>query len=257
MLKEDAKKILENAGYTCQDVTTYKNGIPFEGMAIHTPGLNVAPVIYNNHFETLTEESLLAAVEKYTNNAPAVNLGTWETDKTRVRLCLRKYIVDDVVTAPFAEDLQIYARIIVSEGENNASAVVHEPLLKQYGITAEELLQTAAENSKFESMNMGAILGADTPGFYVLSNHNRLHGAAAMTDTNLLASIAAEAAAPYLIIIPSSVHECIAIAAENLDGVAEIEKMIGLVNAENLLPEEILGTHPYIYTAATAAITAA
>lgn len=256
MLKEEARQILNDAGYTVEDATVYKNGIPFEGITVKKPDSNIAPTIYNEQLEKLEAETLLDLVKKHTENAPDIsNIGDWETDKKRIKACLRKYIVDDVITAPFMDDLQIYARIYLSD---NASIVIHEPLLKQYGITAEELLQTAKENTAADAdyMSMGDIIGVPTPSMYVITNKARLHGASAIT-AGILAEVAADAGTDYLILIPSSIHEWIAYATNDTNEAEQIAPMITAVNASEVDPVEQLGTHPYIYTAATRAITAA
>lgn len=82
---------------------------------------------------------------------------------------------------------------------------------------------------------------------YVISNKDNINGAAAILykDCEPLKELA-EKVGTDLYILPSSIHEVIAISAKEVDP-AELKAMIGEVNTEQVRPEERLGDNPYLY----------
>ena len=81
---------------------------------------------------------------------------------------------------------------------------------------------------------------------YVLSNRNRVEGAACMLYPGLIRGFA-EKAGSSLYIIPSSVHELLLLPAEDCGEAAGIRDMIREVNDTQVSDEEILSYSLYYY----------
>lgn len=83
---------------------------------------------------------------------------------------------------------------------------------------------------------------------YVLSNHRKINGAAAILYPELLKRIY-EGFSGNFFIIPSSVHEVLLI-KETREGEEEfLNRMVNEVNESQVKPEEILSDHVYYYSA--------
>jgi hypothetical protein len=130
-------------------------------------------------------------------------------------------------------------------------------MLQRFNISAEELEQAAAENtarSDFEIFNIMEIMnrmqgvdyepdGAEPP-MYVLTNRTKSYGATVM----LCGSLFAELADKYnsdLYILPSSVHEVIAIPANLGMAPEELKGMVEAVNNEQVAEPELLSGTVY------------
>lgn len=149
-------------------------------------------------------------------------------------------------------DLSAYARISLGDGAN---VVPRAEQLKTAGITPEELLNAASENSrrnyKIESLDakIAELLGEEPPaesrsGAYVLSNNSAIHGASAITDPETRAKARDLVGADDVYIIPSSIHECLVMPAANMRP-EEVNAMIREINQAEVKPEERLSDHAY------------
>ena len=82
---------------------------------------------------------------------------------------------------------------------------------------------------------------------YVLSNMERYYGAICMYYPGLLKAIAKEMQEPELLIIPSSVHECLLLPADYFCDCMYIKDMVHQINRAELERSEILSDSVYIY----------
>ena len=82
----------------------------------------------------------------------------------------------------------------------------------------------------------------------VLSNKERLNGAIAIKATDVLSKLSANHGTD-LVVIPSSIHEVIVYPVQ-IDEMnwTQFTYMICEVNREEVIPEEVLSDHPYIYS---------
>ena len=81
---------------------------------------------------------------------------------------------------------------------------------------------------------------------YVLSNSEKLNGAAALLDAKTMEAISEKLGGDF-IVLPSSIHECIVLpVTEDMDR-HTLEAMVQDVNAGQVAPEERLSDHVYMY----------
>ena len=185
------------------------------------------------------------------------------------------------------QDLSCIYLVDVSVGSpdgGNASVTITNQIMEQYNISTEELHQVAMENMeknhphKFQSMNeiiaemmMGGYLeqgmsaeeakeaannmvemmgGGSEVVMHVLSNEDKLYGAAAMLDTKTMDEIAEKVGGDFYV-LPSSVHEVIVVPKDIADkGYEALQDMVHEVNETQVSPEERLSDHVYQYDAA-------
>ncbi|MBE5958464.1 MAG: hypothetical protein E7254_06335 [Lachnospiraceae bacterium] len=183
-------------------------------------------------------------------------------------------------------DLSVVFYCIVKCDKNeNATTLIYDHHANMWNVTTEELYEIAKENTPkllpyeiksmediimemicekncFEvnengeyngeetenltSMIMEELKKADEPKMYVLTNVYRLNGAVAMLYDGVLREFANKQQKD-IIILPSSVHEVIIIPIENNMTPKEFDSIINEVNNEEVIPEEILSDHAYMY----------
>ena len=171
----------------------------------------------------------------------------------------------------FVEDLAVV--YVIDLGGNEAghmSAPITNTLMEQYGITTEELHDIALHNlseSQIEFKTMRDVLvdmmfpdgikeddprafmvppEEENPSMYVLTNAERLNGAAAILDAKTMEDISEKLGGDF-IILPSSIHETLILPVNEDMSRQMLESMVQDVNAGQVAPEERLSDHVYMY----------
>lgn len=81
----------------------------------------------------------------------------------------------------------------------------------------------------------------------VISNQSKVYGAAHILDNDILKKCA-EIENADLVILPSSVYECILVPVSKNTNIRDMTNMVKEINATQLQAEEVLSDHPYIYS---------
>lgn len=157
-------------------------------------------------------------------------------------------------------DLAVIYRIILNEAEDGiSSTIVTNELLDRTGISQKELQAAAINNicnAGFEVINLLQLMaerygisipnpGENEVPMFVMSNSKRMYGSAVMLCNSYLKEAASAIGEEKIILIPSSIHEIIAISA-SLD-IEDVKMMVKEVNSTELRPEEILSDNVYLY----------
>jgi hypothetical protein len=171
----------------------------------------------------------------------------------------------------------VYTVIVQNNDEGRASMPLTNELFEKYGISQEELHSVAMANMEnfekptFKSMHdtmVDVMLGDMTASFggdeeaarayieemlppeevqmFVVSNEAKLNGAASMLDDKLMDQVTEQLGEDFFV-IPSSIHECIVIPNDGSINVEDMTQMIQEVNATQVLPQERLSDHAYMY----------
>lgn len=174
-----------------------------------------------------------------------------------------KELLADVPSKPF-QDLSVIFRWVVSQDENGiASTIVNNVLMEAAGLTPDTLMEHAIENTKrimppkissMEEVLMGmdpflaaGLIEEREPKetMWVISNEQGINGAASMLYEENLHKLA-EKVGTDLYLLPSSVHEWIAISTEMMEP-GELAEMVQSVNAEQVELSERLSNNVYHY----------
>ena len=285
-----AVKEMAGNGYsvTAQE-TTKNNGVKMLGIEIRKPEETVVPRLYVDGIVDRVEDGFMTVedaakkvFEMYQNSE------TPEIEMNVEKLIDRKFILDhveyqlvnaegnaeklkDIPGKKIADLVAIY-RVVVSAGEDGVmSYVLTKAILDRSGISFEELDEAAKKNTEKSGFSvrtmsevmcelMGVNVGQeieepDGPQMYVLTNARKLHGANIMLYKEYL-EIAAEKMNGDFYILPSSIHELIAVPV-SAQGLEELREMVKAVNDNQLAPEEILGYEVYRYNRETGEVEVA
>ncbi len=163
-------------------------------------------------------------------------------------------------------DLSVTYRIPVeTNGDYFGTAWVSNTWVERLNIRENELYEAAVKNTRrlyppmISTMNnVLAMAGMDVGqlyrdeeaynfanNMYVIKNHANFYGANAMLYEDILHNLAQKMDSD-LYIIPSSVHELIAVSAELVD-LSDIARTVKAINATELLPEDKLSDNVYHY----------
>jgi len=153
-------------------------------------------------------------------------------------------------------DLLAVVRVKVSDG---ATYVLRNDMLDKIGLERSEVLTAARENTKkdMESVSVfDTLVQMGAPACFemeddgimtVCSNKRKMHGAAFMMYTDLLAELA-ERKNSDLYILPSSIHEVLAIKADQCESEETLAEMVKDVNRTQVAPNEVLSDSVYLYS---------
>ena len=163
-------------------------------------------------------------------------------------------------------DLSIVFELYWKQEDQHCSCLVYNSHLEQWGVTVEELLAQARENTpkllpaKSDSLNkiirtMTAAMGEEkwegqerweNQWMYFLSNQEYFHGAAAVLYEGELKRIA-DLFGSNLIVLPSSVNEVLLLPERLWPDIAGFAELIQEINQKEVEQEEWLSDHPYRY----------
>lgn len=189
-----------------------------------------------------------------------------------------EYLADKPHT--MVADLAVTYHIAVGKDEGGTmSAPITNRLMEEYGVDAKQLHQIALGNMdslspvSFKNMREtiadmmipdmvgsgmseeearaeidGMIPPAQDGMMYVLSNEDKVHGAAVVLNDRVMDEITGKLGQDFFI-LPSSVHEVLIVPRNPGDDLAALENMVQDVNSTQVSPEERLSDHVYAYDA--------
>lgn len=175
------------------------------------------------------------------------------------------------------DDLAVTYCIMLGDNENGSMSVpITNQIMETWGVTQEDLQRLAKENcdtltpSKFVSMNavmtdmmipqimddygisreeasqmINDMIPADDK-MFVLTNEQKLNGAAALLDEKMMEQITEKVGNDFYI-LPSSVHEVLIVPKEAGMDFKDLEAMVQEVNATQVAPQDKLSDHVYQY----------
>lgn len=167
------------------------------------------------------------------------------------------------------EDLVVVYYIDLGELDDGyATCVITDEVLAAYGITVGELHEIAMENLakshlKVKTMResmiellfpdgvpegfpIEMILPPDDIPMRIITNERRLNGAVAILDPAIQEQIS-EMFGGDFVILPLNIHECIVTPMGGEIDPTEMAAFVSEVNGTQVLPEEVLSDHVYIY----------
>ena len=253
---------LKNRGYNAEITTVVKNGVEKKGITIGNG--NIKPTIYPDLTKTLDEcvNEIINTYENTPENSYDVGkITSWEYAKDNLMVCLQKKSNELILKRDFL-DLEMYVRVDVSNG---GTYKVKPNMFKDVSddeIVARALFNTE-KNTTIDNMAkvLAEMIGCDIEevpvpadnNSIVVTNKAKVYGAGVICNKKMLRAVANEYAS-NLVIIPSSIHECLLI-VDNEPDMDAFTAMVCEVNENEVIPEEVLSDHAYFYNRETDKIT--
>lgn len=234
------------------------NGVIRTGLIIKEPN-GLCPTVYVDDIlaANITISEMTDEVIRRYENAPKIEedleiqrYSDWSKVKGEIKMSLvntaRNMDVLSKMPHRSMSDLSIiyYVEII----DDGIIKVLNEHL-KCWGVTEEDLYEAASKNtaecvsvrkiSEVLPLEMLGTPSADLP-MLIVSNTKGVQGAAAVLFADVEEIFGEE-----VVVIPSSVHECICVPKSEAETVVGLAELICEVNTTQLLPTEVLGDHPY------------
>lgn len=255
-----------------------------DGLTLTGDGVRISPTMYiNNMYDSYLQtedlQEVLVSAAKTMDEAmkdapdilPAVDMGNAK-DNIVFQLVNTEQNKEMLAGAPNRQfqDLSImYRWVIKVEDAGVQSTVIRNELAEQLGFTEEQLFKLAVENTRrifpptLKNMNevirdmfmkdgmpseiADMMIGEIPPeqAMYVISNERGINGAISMLYEDKLHGLAEELGTD-LYIMPSSVHEVIAVSS-NMGDPNELAAMVAEINMDQVSLEERLSNQVYHY----------
>lgn len=268
-------KIIIEKGYYGELRDIARNGSMKQAIIIGPAESQVLPVIFLEDIdlsEPLTPEEI---ADKFieiakanfidSNEIDLSMLNDWNRAKDRLYLCMsyRCTLNSNVYTKPFLADIVQYIRVRIENALPDeslvASVAVTRDLAQQwseaYNLEAGEIFDIAQANSQgnYIVQDLWEIFGdgqsdLDIPQaeMLILSNEERTHGATVLTDIETL-NKASDILGGDFYIIPSSVHEVMAVKVRDGVNAEQLRTRVQEVNDNELEPKELLSYSVFFY----------
>lgn len=244
----------------------------------------VSPTLYINqmykHYQEcgILQEVLQRAAESMTQGIKQApnhkSVMDFESARDNIVMVLvnteqNRELLADVPHRPFQDLSIIYRWVMELSNEGISSTIINDSLAEKIGMKEVELFERAVENTKqifpptVKSMNdvirdmfakdgmpedMADMMIGEIPddrAMYVISNDRGINGAVSMLYENELHRLSERLGAD-LYIMPSSIHECIAVST-NMGDPNTLAQMVNEINMDQVALEERLSNQVYHY----------
>ena len=225
---------------------------------------SISPVIYIEHYfdDGMTDDEIVDKVIEVANmatpNFKVDDFADWELAKDNLVVCLRAKTSNEVEIKKDYLDMEMFVKFKLNDG--SGSVTIKKEHAAHWGVDEDLVFKVAKANTvgKFRADSLLKILmGAGYPlddyeinitenDMICLTNGEKLFGASAILDNIFLGKIA-DKLDDDIYILPSSIHEVIAIPARNAGTIEEMSAMITEINMAMVAPEERLSNHPYFF----------
>ena len=257
---------------------TKNNGLELDGLTIISEDTNVSPTIYlNGYYNEFLTDGMEAVAEKviaiYKENKPEIPFDiSLITNFSRVKPLIKMKLINYeenkklLVDTPHIKVLDLaVVFMIVLETEDVcqfATILIHKGFLNYWETETDSLYKIAEENMRndFETIPMENIIAAVMDEslveecttemefkMFVLTTHNKLHGAIGMLNKELLNAFMKRYKTEKLIILPSSTHEVLLVPYSEEVVKTDLYEMVREVNETVLEETEYLSNNVYLY----------
>lgn len=257
----------------------------------------ITPTIYlDNYYKEYCNDELTAEeiaekiIELHLEERGKVSVDVSElTDFNKAKKNLRiklinternKEFLETIPHKEFLDMAMVYQIKAIVEEKSVGTTVVTDSLLKLYGVSVDELHEAALENMKATEpadiagmtsklFGLASTMGVDPEieleelaerledeWMLIISNKSSIFGASQIVYEETLQKVASIFQQSYFI-LPSSIHECLAIRALGECDVEGLKAMVKEINSTQVLPEEVLSDNVYFYNAETGELSIA
>ena len=265
---EEVVRELNERGYSAQIAEVSKNGVPHVGVTVGEGA--VRPNIYLDSFYD-KDCSVADTVDKVIELAESHKLSDDDADRYTSFINDRDYCLENAkIVCSKANTYQncinrqengITLTVVIDVSQSDigrATCRVTPQLLATMNISEEELWRVAKANSEKDVEVKGMFdtlkeLTGISPDFMeapedekmlVVSNHSKCHGAYSVFTETAKAEIKKRMNVDEVIVIPSSIHECLVVPNDGRMSMEEIAQMVKEINTTEVAEEDVLSDAP-------------
>ena len=216
----------------------------------------------------LEEKNSLAVVQKLQSEISA----EWILQRIKPIVVNKKqneHLLNDYINKEYLDLLVLFQVVVDRQEDHSKTMLLQKSVAQSFGITMDELEQKVFNptwmNANFKISEIREVLQKLSPGefdsspfigdMWVVTNNEALYGAASILYPELFKVLAMKDVNKVLYILPSSVHECIAVLLDNYScpevetSIVEwLQNMVRTINQCEVSKEEFLSDNIYLYS---------
>ncbi len=275
---EAIRKIVDEDVVVDTHETQKNNGLEKTSVTLRKQECSVAPTVYLEKFEQeyndgKSIEMIAREIVKIAKENEAPDYGNiadrflrFENVKDLIVYDMvnkekNKKLLENVEHVDVLGDLALVFKVQLDKGENGIGTItIRNEHSKTWGVSTEEIFEAAKENTpkirpvlvKTMADTLAELTGMPAEMFeaegnmHVISNVDRINGAAVIMYKDVLKELADKLESD-LMILPSSIHECLALPAKTITE-NQANDMICQVNETELAAEDYLSNHAYFFS---------
>ena len=251
----DVLKGLSERGIEAKTVEVRKNNAILTGITPVKSQGGVTPMVYLESFDGGLNEITDKIAKLLTAKVPKFDLKEllskeYIENNVSLRLAPENTLKKDIVKKPSVLDgIDQYASVNVMVNGQNGSIKVTDHILKDAGITEDELWNIAKKNTEktFAYATEIEMNGRIIPIHHV-TNTGKTYGASSILCADKMADIISKNFDGVAICMPSSVHEMVMFPMMEDITWEELNDLVNAVNSSEVRPEEQLGNRAYVLT---------
>lgn len=271
------------------------NSLILHGLTImdESKETNIAPTIYLDNFfqqylndEVTVEEIVERVIEMNEMHQPEIPfhielVTKFENVRNNLRIKLvntkkNEEMLKDVPHKEILDLSAIYQIAVLMDDDSVGTVTISNRIFEKYGITVDELHEAAIENMKniepaqikgmFQTMaelmgeEMGELpmdmFGDEEEKMLVITNKSKVCGASVILQKETLQKIT-DIFKQDFYILPSSIHEVLAVKADGNGDASVLRDMVKEVNDTQVAQEELLSYNVYYYSSKTGELSIA
>ncbi len=254
-----------NNNYKTTITTVTKGGIKKTAIVINN-GTNIQPTFYPYDYEGSEEEIAMMILSTVKNiKMPSINIDfdSYKSVKPTLRVGIRPKVDDDTVHRDYL-DLDVYLYLQI---DSDKSAKVKSEIMKHWNMPEAVVWNDAINNTKKDisvtSMRetIANLMECDIDDIpddchdqIVIKNEKNFRAASALMMFDILDLAASKLNETKIIILPSSIHELIVMANDGSHEYDDLNSMVIEINNTQVMPEERLSNHVYVYDTITKSV---
>ena len=276
--KDGINEALEtmNAGFSVSYKQVAKNNCIKEAFVMHSSNFNMLPTIYPDQEMMEQSDEVIARILRKMFLTYACNRDiTMIQDGSYIKENVFPKLVNGQNIPTFEEEGTVYIPYLnlaicfsirvpeFCDGSEQATVKLSKELLETSGLTLCEVKDAAIQNMRNEGCvikgltemisemmdigedNMG--IGNDSPPMIILTNPQKLYGAAEILLADTLRDIEKRIGSSSYVILPSSIHELIITNIGDKTHLEGLKAMVSEVNSSSVSIEDFLSNSIYIY----------
>lgn len=267
-MEESTRKKLSLSETVERKEITKNNGIVEQGLIIRRIGENIAPIIYLEGFYEkyqlgVTVDSLAEILIRKSREAPVISKRNYgdilDFSKISGQIIYKlvnaeknEELLKEIPYLPMM-DLAVIFYWLVSVGDaERGTVLIRNSHMEHWKLPISALYQCAMENTYrlcppvFASLSEYVAEVSVGDPLYLLSNDTGVNGAAVLLYPNMTKEIYEKLGCRYYL-LPSSVHEFLAVPEQGIICPEDLKKVVREVNATQVKEEEFLSDHIYYF----------
>ncbi len=271
LLEEEISSRLAPGEYVRRVHVLKNNNVHLDGFSCMMPGRREQPTVYVNHYYRSSPDpgyireiaQMVLSLQHDSRVLPGEELRRFlEYENAQEQIYCRLIsaarnteLLEQVPHRKWLDLAIVYYLKIPDHIIKNATALVRTEHIQSWGLTPDELHETAVRNMRREPAFFQPLeqlleeygLGDAKSHLYVLSNSRKEYGAACILDPGVQMMCMERLGGDYFV-LPSSVHEVILLPAEETPKNADLEEIVHTVNRRCVSREEYLSGNVYYYS---------